>query len=90
MGYLGYKPADKPLTSADITDGIITSAKIVDGTIVNADINASAAIDATKLTGVTSDLCTTCFSNSMLHLSASVSIDGYFTSTYENYQILIY
>jgi hypothetical protein len=24
MGYLGYKPADKPLTSADITDGIIT------------------------------------------------------------------
>ena len=38
MGYLGYKPADKPLTSADITDSIITSAKIVDGTIANADI----------------------------------------------------
>jgi len=52
MGYLGYKPADKPLTAADITDGIITSAKIVDGTIVNADINASAAIAGTKLTGV--------------------------------------
>jgi hypothetical protein len=41
MGYLGYKPADKPLTSADITDSIITSAKIVDGTIVNADISNS-------------------------------------------------
>ncbi len=54
MGYLGYKPADKPLTAADITDGIITSAKIVDGTIVNADINASAAIVSTKLSGVTS------------------------------------
>ena len=52
MGYLGYKPADKPLTSADITDGIITSAKIADGTIVNADINASAAIVSTKLSGV--------------------------------------
>jgi len=52
MGYLGYKPADKPLTAADITDGIITSAKIVDGTIVNADINASAAIASTKLSGV--------------------------------------
>ena len=52
MGYLGYKPADKPLTSADITDSIITSAKIVDGTIVNADINASAAIASTKLSGV--------------------------------------
>jgi hypothetical protein len=51
MGYLGYKPADKPLTAADITDSIITSAKIVDGTIVNADINASAAIVASKLSG---------------------------------------
>ena len=52
MGYLGYKPADKPLTAADIADSIITSAKIVDGTIVNADINASAAIASTKLSGV--------------------------------------
>jgi hypothetical protein len=52
MGYLGFKPADKPLTAADITDGIITSAKIVDGTIVNADINASAAIVSTKLSGI--------------------------------------
>jgi hypothetical protein len=51
MGYLGYKPADKPLTAADITDSIITSAKIVDGTIVNADINASAGIVASKLSG---------------------------------------
>ena len=49
MGYLGYKPADKPLTSADITDSIITSAKIVDGTIANADINSSAAIAYSKL-----------------------------------------
>jgi hypothetical protein len=49
MGYLGYKPADKPLTAADITDSIITSAKIVDGSIVNADINASSAIAISKL-----------------------------------------
>jgi hypothetical protein len=56
MAYIGTKPADKPLTSADITDGIITSAKIVDGTIVNADINASAAIASTKLSGVASGL----------------------------------
>ena len=62
MAYIGYKPADKPLTSADITDGIITTAKIadgnitstkiLDGTILNADINASAAIVGTKLSGV--------------------------------------
>lgn len=51
MGYIGTKPSAVPLTSADITDGIITSAKIADGTIVNADINASAAIASTKLSG---------------------------------------
>ena len=39
MAYIGTKPADKPLTSADITDGII----------VNADINSSAAIAVSKL-----------------------------------------
>ena len=39
MGYIGTKPSAVPLTSADITDGII----------VNADINASAAIALTKL-----------------------------------------
>ena len=49
MPYIGYEPAAKPLTSADITDSVITSAKIVDGTIANADINSSAAIALSKL-----------------------------------------
>ena len=35
--------------TADIRDKEVTSAKILDGTIVNADINASAAIDGSKL-----------------------------------------
>jgi|688.fasta_scaffold372161_3 hypothetical protein len=62
MAYIGTKPADKPLTAADIADGIITTAKIadgnitstkiLDGTILNADINASAAIVSTKLSGI--------------------------------------
>jgi hypothetical protein len=39
MGYVGVKPSAVPLTSADITDGII----------VNADINASAAIAVSKI-----------------------------------------
>jgi len=56
MPYTGNKPSAVPLTSADIADSIITSAKIVDGTIVNGDINASAAIVSTKLSGVTSGL----------------------------------
>jgi hypothetical protein len=51
MGYLGYKPADKPLTAADITDSIITSAKIVDATIANADIANSTINLTTKVTG---------------------------------------
>jgi hypothetical protein len=52
MPFIGNKPSAVPLTSADIADSIITSAKIVDGTIVNADINASAAIVNSKLSGV--------------------------------------
>jgi hypothetical protein len=51
MPFIGNKPSAIPLTSADIADSIITSAKIVDGTIVNADINASAGIVTSKLSG---------------------------------------
>lgn len=39
MAYIGYEPAKVPLTSADITDGIIT----------NADIATTAAIATSKL-----------------------------------------
>jgi len=51
MGYVGVKPSAVPLTSADITDGIITSAKIADGTIANADISSTAAIAQSKILG---------------------------------------
>ena len=87
MGYVGSKPSAVPLTSADITDGIITSAKIANGTIVNADINASAGIDSTKISGLSSDyvLLATVDASS----SASVSFDGYFSATYKNYTLVI-
>jgi hypothetical protein len=49
MSYIGNTPTSVPLTSADITDGIITSAKIADGAIVNDDINASAGVVFSKL-----------------------------------------
>ena len=82
MGYLGYKPADKPLTAADITDSIITSAKIVDGTIVNADINASAAIAGTKLSGITFPLA---FKNGIINGDFSIAQRGTsFTSSANN------
>ena len=40
---------DQKVTEDDIIDGAVTSAKIRDNTIVNADINASAAIDNSKI-----------------------------------------
>ena len=40
---------DSQVTTAKIADNSITTGKILDGTILNADINASAAIDATKI-----------------------------------------
>ena len=45
------KIADATIVAGDLADGAVTSAKILDGTIVNADINASAAIDKTKISG---------------------------------------
>jgi len=43
--------ADGAITTDKIADSSVTSAKILDGTIINADINASAAIAATKILG---------------------------------------
>ncbi len=48
MSYLG-KISVKTAVAADIGSGAVTSAGILDGTIVNADVNASAALDATKI-----------------------------------------
>ena len=50
------KIADSNVTTAKIADSAITSAKIADGTIVDADINASAAIAQSKVSGLTTDL----------------------------------
>jgi hypothetical protein len=85
MGYVGNRPAANPLTSADINDGIITSAKIADGTIVNADINASAAIVASKLTGISSQPFRNIVINGDMQIAqrstsvASITGTGYYT-----------
>lgn len=49
MARLGLSEARSTTIESDIKDGAITSAKIKDGTIVNADVNASAAIDGSKI-----------------------------------------
>ena len=64
----------------------IKSLGITDGTIVNADINASAAIDASKLTGLSSDYVKLATSTISAN-TTSVSFDGYFTSDYDTYII---
>jgi hypothetical protein len=52
MPFIGNKPAQVPLTSADIADSIITSAKIVDGTITNSDVASSIITGQTAETSI--------------------------------------
>jgi hypothetical protein len=104
MPFIGNKPAQVPLTSADIADGIITSAKITDATIVNGDIaNSTIALAKLSATG-TADATTflrgdntfaavssdyVLLASTEASSSASVSFDGYFSSTYKNYMVLV-
>ena len=48
MPYIGKTPTAVPLTSSDITDGIITSAKITDGTITSADTDGTLGLPPFK------------------------------------------
>jgi hypothetical protein len=47
---------DGAIATADIADSAITSAKIADGTIMNADLNASAEIAQSKISGLSTSL----------------------------------
>ena len=65
MSYIGKTPTSVPLTSSDITDGIISTdklaanavvtSKITDATISNADVNATVVTGQTALTSVAND-----------------------------------
>mgnify|MGYP007086240955 CR=1 FL=1 len=44
------------VAAASLSEGSITSSMILDGTIVNADISASAAIDQSKISGLSTSL----------------------------------
>ena len=64
MAFIGNQPTAVPLTSSQLTDGLITtdklaanavtSAKILDGAIVNVDVNSTAALAYSKLNLATS------------------------------------
>ena len=47
--YAIHELQTRPIETEDIQDSAVTSDKIKDGTIVNADVNASAAIEGSKL-----------------------------------------
>ena len=47
--YAAQEEQNQTIQASDIKDGAITSTKILDGTIVNADVNASAAIEGSKI-----------------------------------------
>jgi len=49
MVRLASQEQNQKVLTTDLVDSVITTAKIQDGTIVNADVNASAAIDGTKI-----------------------------------------
>mgnify|MGYP005695567515 CR=1 FL=1 len=42
MGFIGVQPTSVPLTSSDITDGIVTTAKIADDAVGNTKLDLSA------------------------------------------------
>ena len=93
MAYLGNAPTEVPLSSADLQDSIITSAKIADGTIALADLSATGTKDTTtflrgdnSFATVSSDY--VLLASTEASSSASVSFDGYFSSTYKNYKII--
>ena len=82
MARMGVAEARSKVITADIKDGQVTSAKIEDGTIVNADINASAAIDNSKIadgllkSGITvnsSNIVDGSILNEDIHASAGIS-----------------
>jgi hypothetical protein len=111
MAYIGTKPADKPLTSADITDGIIVNADIANSTInlttkvtgslpvANGGTGLTALGTASQVlrtnSGATALEFATLSSDYVLlastdaSASASISFDGYFSSTYKNYKVII-
>ena len=92
MGYIGKQPTPVPLTTSDVTDGIITSAKIasnavtsakiLDGTIASGDI-ASGVISSDMVKIAQTNVTSAVSSVDFIDGTGGVVID----STYRVYQI---
>ena len=55
MSYIGKTPTPAPLTSSDITDGIISTSKLADTSVTNAKINADIISAETELATAPAD-----------------------------------
>ena len=71
MGFIGKQPTPVPLTSSDITDGIITSAKITDGTITSADTDGTLGLPPFKNIIINGDMSIAQRSTSVASITAS-------------------
>lgn len=87
MAFIGVQPATVPLTSSDITDGIISTAKIADDAVGNTKLDLSANYAFTGNVSGVSDLVSlanTTISSSTSSVTASSSI---INSTYDTYYV---
>ncbi len=82
MSYIGKTPTPAPLTSSDITDGIITSAKITDGTITSADTDGTLGLPPFKNIIINGDMSISQRSTS----ASSITSTGYYTIDRWNWQ----
>ena len=92
MAYIGVQPTSVPLTSSDITDGIITTAKIADDAVGNTKLNlasdyaftgtVSGAGDPSKFVKIHEEI----VSSSVTHLAFTST---YITDTYHTYIVYI-
>ncbi len=66
----GAKLADNTVTGAKISDGAVTGAKLADGLVTNVKVAAGAAIDQSKINGLTASL------TSKLNASEKAAVNG--------------
>ena len=74
MSYIGYVPAAKPLTSADITDGIISSADIANGAITSAKLASGVGGKLLQVVTATDDTTRSTTSTSFVTGSNTLSV----------------
>tara|TARA_Y100000114_G_scaffold130979_1_gene128990 strand:+ start:365 stop:1036 length:672 start_codon:yes stop_codon:yes gene_type:complete len=84
MGFIGVQPATVPLTSSDITDGIISTAKIADDAVGNTKLDLSANYAFTGTITGASDMVLLATSNSTSTVS---EVDITLPTGYDSYYL---